>query len=140
MRTARVSRTVLMVIGLLVALPQIALAQSDPKATAQAIDAIIYSDLTKEQMLERLKPLVAVMDSRADFESKTGLQLWGFGTGPGVMHYFVENCGLNLIVDPDQKIRIIRRTTKTVGGKQFSEMSISERGFSWKGYARWYPN
>lgn len=92
-------------------------------------------------MLEKLKPIVAVMDSIDDFTKKTGLEFEsGFGSGPGVVDYSVENCGLSLVVDPDQKIRIIRRAEKSINGKDYPQMSISERGFNWNGYARLYPN
>ena len=40
------------------------------EATAQAIDAIIYSDLTREQMLERLKPFVSVDGFHRGFQEK----------------------------------------------------------------------
>jgi hypothetical protein len=105
-----------------------------PNAAASAglIDSIIYSSLPKDQMLEKLKPLVAVMDSKDVFTKKTGLQFGsGFGSGPGVMDYSVEGCGLSLVVDPDQKIRIIRRNEKSVGGVDYPQMSISEPGFNW---------
>jgi len=112
----------------------------DPAAIAREIDAIIYSELTKDQMLQRLKPFVALMDSKDDFRKKTGLEFeGGFGSGPGVMDYSVMNCGLRLVVDPDQKIRIIRRDGKLVNGKIYPRMSISEPGFKWNNYARWYP-
>jgi hypothetical protein len=113
----------------------------DAAAVAREIDSIIYSDLPKDQMLEKLKPIVAVMDSIDDFTKKTGLEFEsGFGSGPGVVDYSVENCGLSLVVDPDQKIRIIRRAEKSINGKDYPQMSISERGFNWNGYARLYPN
>src|SRR5262249_22789362 len=112
-------------------------------AMAQEIDSTIYSDLPKEQMLKKLEPFVAVMDSKADSKKKTGLKLQaGFTSGPGggVTDHSVEDCGLRLIVDPDQKIRIIRRVGRSIAGRDYPEMSISEPGFKWHGYARWYPN
>jgi hypothetical protein len=113
---------------------------ADPQATARAIDAIIYSDLTKDLMLQRLQPFVAVMDSTEEFRTKTGLDFeFGFGSGPGVMDYSVGGTGLSLVVDPDHKIRIIRRMANTVGGKAYPAMSISAPRFNWNGYSRWYP-
>jgi hypothetical protein len=113
----------------------------DPAMVAKEIDSIIYSDTPKDQMLEKLKPFVAIMDSKDDFTKKTGLEFgFGFGSGPGVTDYSVKDCGLSLVVDPDQKIRIIRRGETSVNGKDYPQMSISEAGFEWNGYSRWYPN
>ena len=56
------------------------------------------------------------------------------------MDYQVADCGLALVVDPDKKIRILRRTEKSIGGKSYPAMSISDPRFSWHGYSRWYPD
>jgi hypothetical protein len=115
--------------------------QPDLKQTARAIDAILYSELSNEQMLEKLAPFVAVMDSVDDFKRKTGLAFAdGIGSGPGVMDFAVQGCGLHLVIDPDNNIRIIRRDSRTAGGRVYSQMSISDQGFTWGGYSRWYPN
>ena len=114
---------------------------SDIPSSAVTINSIIYSGLSKAEMLDRLKPIVALMDSIDDFTQKTGLHyMFGFGSGAGVMDYSIEHCGLTLIVDADQRIRIIRRRERVVNGENYPEMSISEPGFEWKGYLRRYPN
>ena len=112
----------------------------DPKKVAKEIDGILYSDLDKDKMLAKLKPYVAVMDSEADFKKKTGLGLgFGFGSGsPPVMHYNLLDCGLQLVIDPYQRIQIIRRSKKKIGEKEYPEMSISANSFTWKGYSRSY--
>ena len=116
-------------------------AKADPKKPASEIDAILYSDLSKEKMLEKLKPFIAVMDSSDEFKKKTGLDLgFGFGSGPGVMHYTLRDCGLQLVVDPHDKVRIIRRSKKKVGDTEYPQMSVSSSSFTWKGYARAYPD
>jgi hypothetical protein len=113
----------------------------DRARVAREIDSIIYSDLPKDQMLEKLKLFVSVMDAKDDFTKKTGLELGlAIGSGPGVTEYSVNECGLSLVIDPDQKIRIIRRNRNSVNGKDYAQMSISEPGFTWNGYSRWYPN
>lgn len=113
----------------------------DAKRIASGIDSLLYSNLSKEEILDKLKPYVAVMDSIIEFEKKSGLKLEdGFGSGPGVMHYMLSECGLQLVVDPDQIIRIIRRSHKVINGTDYAEISISEPGFLWNGYARRYPN
>lgn len=113
----------------------------DAKRIASEIDSLLYSNLSKEEILDKLKPYVAVMDSIIEFEKKSGLKLKdGFGSGPGVMHYMLSECGLQLVVDPDQIIRIIRRSHKVINGTDYAEISISEPGFLWNGYARRYPN
>lgn len=33
------------------------------------------------------------------------------------MHFVLANCGLQLVVDPNEKIRVIRRSKKKVGDK-----------------------
>ena len=54
------------------------------------IDAIIYSNLSKDQMLEKLKPYVAVMDTNAAIEKKTGLILHeGKHTGRASKYYTI---------------------------------------------------
>lgn len=114
---------------------------ANPRATAAAIDAIIYSDLPAAQMLDRLKPYVQLMQTEDDFLARSGLQpAFAFGSGPGVMDETFDSCGIDLVIDPDKKIRIIRRSEGTHEGKSYPAMSISERGFTWNGYARWYPN
>jgi hypothetical protein len=116
-------------------------APPDAEASARAIDAIIYSELSREEMLGKLKPFVALMDSTDDFRRKTGIELrGGYGTGPGVLTYRVPGSGLSLVFDPDRNIRVIRRAARTVGGREYPQMSISEQGFEWKGYRRRYPD
>ena len=116
-------------------------AKPDPIEIARRIDDVLYSDLTKDEMLEKLKPLVAVMDSQDDFKKKTGLEFSSVsGSGPGVAHCTLSGCGLELVVDPDENIRIIRRAKKQVGGKRYRQMSVSEKGFVWNGYSRFYPD
>jgi hypothetical protein len=108
---------------------------------AGQIDAIIYAQLPKAEMLEKLKPLVVLMDSREEFERKTGLKLInGVTTGPNVTEYQVEGCGLQLVYDWDNNLRVIRRMAKKTADGAFTEMSISQKGFSDDGYVRWYDN
>jgi hypothetical protein len=63
-----------------------------------------------------------------------------FGSGPGVMQCQVADTGLSLVFDPDKKLRLIRRDAHVVDGVSYPEMSITDRGFEWHGYRRWYQN
>lgn len=105
------------------------------------IQAIIYSDLSKQEMLARLEPYVKIGDKLTQFSKKTGIDpgvcLIG---GPGVMDCRPLKGGLNLVADPDGRVQLIRRTEQTVGGREFKEMSISSGLLEWKGYVRGYPN
>jgi hypothetical protein len=114
----------------------------DPRAEiGGAIDAILYSDMTKDQMLIKLKPYVSLLETKIGFEKKTGLQLFeGIGTGPGIVHdYGVSHCGLRLIIAHDE-IRIIQRSARTRGNKTYPFMSLSAPIVRVKGYVRIYDN
>lgn len=93
-------------------------------------------------MLRELRPYVKVGMTIEQFEKKTGLSRGvGIGSGPpGTMDYLNLKCGLILGVGPSRKIRIIRRSEKTINGKKFDRRSISAPGYSDSGYGRWYPN
>ena len=104
--------------------------------SAKAIDAIIYSSAPPQQMIDKLGPFVAVMNTVSEFKNKSGLDLGiCMVTGPGVMDCTVEGCGLMLVIDPNKQIRIIRRAARG----PYSELSISRGDFKWRGYRRWYP-
>jgi hypothetical protein len=121
--------------------PVSAQASSDSAATltGKAIDAILYTNASQEQQLTELKPYVAPMQSISDVQKKLEFGLC-FGSGPGVMQCKVANSGLVLVFDPDKKLRLIRRSAKVVDGVTYPEMSITDRGFEWHGYRRWYEN
>jgi hypothetical protein len=107
--------------------------------TAKAIDAILYTNATREQLLAELKPYVSPMESKAEVEGKLALQ-YCVGSGPGVHQCQVSDSGLSLVFDPDQKLRVIRRSARVVAGIEYPEMSLTDRGFEWNGYRRWYQN
>jgi len=119
--------------------PFAALTQSKPLDAADEISRIIYSDLSKSEMLEQLSPFVRVGDKLEEFTPKTGLDL-GFCMegGPGVVDCHLAN-GLQLVADPDGMVQLIRRNARLVGDTTFNEMSISTHILHWKGYARGYP-
>jgi len=113
--------------------------QSEPRDAAAEISGIIYSELSKAEMLERLSPFVRVGDKLDDFHSETSLSfLFCLESGPGVVDCQFDN-GLQLVADPDGLIQLIRRKSMVVGDKTFIEMSISTHVLHWKGYARGYP-
>ena len=107
--------------------------------TAKAIDAILYADYSQEERLAKLKPYAAPMQSMEDVQKRLELGLC-FGSGPGVMQCQVANSGLTLVFDPDRKLRLMRREARVVGGAAYPEMSVTDRGFEWHGYQRWYQN
>ena len=118
--------------------PLAAWPQTKPSDVSDEISRIIYSDLSKQDMLALLSEFVSVGDRLEDFPAKTGLEL-GFclGGGPGVVDCHLAN-GLQLVADPDGLVQIIRRDSRTVDGKAFSEISISTHVLHWNGYARGY--
>jgi hypothetical protein len=52
----------------------------------------------------------------------------------------VVSSGLRLVFDPDKKLRLIRRSARVVDGVAQPEQSLTDRGFEWHGYRRWYQN
>lgn len=109
------------------------------KQTAKAIDAILYGDFSREDILAKLKPYAAPMQSIEDVRKQLEFGLC-FGSGPGVMQCRVAATGFSLVFDPDKKLRLIRRDARVVDGVSYPEMSITDRGFDWHGYRRWYQN
>ncbi|GLQ98168.1 hypothetical protein [Dyella mobilis] len=107
--------------------------------TAKEIDAIIYASSTRDEILAKLKPYAAPMQTMEDVRKKLDLGFC-FGSGPGVMQCQVANTGLSLVFDPDKKLRLIRRDAQVVNGVSYPEMSITDRGFEWHGYRRLYEN
>jgi hypothetical protein len=106
---------------------------------AKAIDAILYKNAPREQLLAELKPYASPMESKDEVEKKLAFQFC-LGSGPGVLDCRVSDSGLSLVFDPDQKLRLIRRSARVVGGVDYPEMSLTDRGFEWNGYRRWYQN
>lgn len=113
--------------------------ESPSMRTGKAIDAILYADSTQAELLANLKPYVEPMQSMDDVQKRLDLGIC-LGSGPGVMQCQVADSGLHLIFDPDKKLRLIRREARVVGGVSFPAMSITDRGFEWHGYLRWYEN
>lgn len=68
-----------------------ATAESPATRAATAIDAILYTDSSREDLLAKLKPYASPMQSMEDVQSRL-------------------------------------------------DFSITDRGFEWHGYARWYQN
>lgn len=121
----------------------VALAQVGSNASVEpattAIDAILYTNSSREEILAKLKPYVAPMQSMDEIRKRLELGFC-FGSGPGVMQCQVTNSGLTLVFDPDKKLRVIRRSARVVNGVAYPEVSITDRGFEWHGYQRWYEN
>ncbi len=112
---------------------------ASPSNVAREIDSIIYSDLSKDQMLEKLKQFVSVMDSYTDFRKKTGLEnTFGSGSSYGVMERHFRGCGLIVVTDPDEKIRVLIRNPLSVNGKDYPGLTITDRYFEWKNHKSWY--
>lgn len=107
--------------------------------SAKAIDLILYSNSSREALLAKLQPYVTPMESMDDVKKKLELGFC-FGSGPGVQSCDVFRSGLSLVFDPDKKLRLIRRNARVVDGVSYPEMSITDRGFEWHGYQRWYAN
>ncbi len=119
--------------------PPAALPQTAPSNASEEISKIIYSDLTKSEMLNRLAVFVRIGDKLDDVYAKTGLgHGFCFGGGPGVNDCSLSG-GLELVVDPDGVIQIIRRRDRMIGDTSFKQMSISTNILRWNGYVRWYP-
>lgn len=106
---------------------------------AKAIDAILYGNDSREDRLARLKPYVEPMQSLDDVKSRVALDDC-VTSGPGVMDCGVAGSGLSLVFDPDKKLRLIRRRAHVIDGVAQPEQSITDRGFEWHGYRRWYEN
>lgn len=120
-------------------LPPAAPPQTAALNASEEISRIIYSDLTKSEMLSRLAVFVRIGDKLEDVYAKTGLsQGFCFGGGPGVNDCSLAG-GLELVVDPDGVVQIIRRRDRVVGDTSFKQMSISTNILRWNGYMRWYP-
>jgi len=119
--------------------PPAAWGQAQPLGASDQISSIIYSDLSKSEMLEQLSPFVKVGDKLDDFHAKTGLDFFlCMGGGPGVEDCKFNN-GLQLVADPDGIVQLIRRSARVIEDRKFDEMSISTNVLRWKGYARGYP-
>lgn len=106
---------------------------------AKAIDAILYSSESREDRLTKLKPYAEPMRSLDEIKSRLALD-GCITSGPGVMDCGVVGSGLRLVFDPDKKLRLIRRRARVVDGVAQPEQSITDRGFEWHGYRRWYEN
>lgn len=106
---------------------------------AKAIDAILYGNYSREDRLARLKPYAEPMQSLDDVKSRVALDNC-VTSGPGVMDCGVVSSGLSLVFDPDKKLRLIRRRARVIDGVAQPEQSITDRGFEWHGYRRWYEN
>ena len=133
------TRILVLLTSALASSPAAAWSQATPLEASEAISHIIYSDLDKTEMLDRLGAFVRIGDKLDEFPARTGIDL-GFclGGGPGVQDCHLSN-GLQLVADPDGVVQVIRRDARTVDGKAFAEMSISTHILRWKGYARGYP-
>lgn len=119
--------------------PVVAWSQTTAPDASDEISRIIYSGLSKPEMLTRLSAFVSVGDRLKDIPAKTGLDLGlCLRGGPGVIDCNLAN-GLQLVADPDGLVQVIRRGSRIVDGKTFDEMSISTNILRWKGYARGYP-
>lgn len=106
---------------------------------AKAIDAILYGSDSREDRLAKLKPYAEPMQSLDEVKGRLALD--GCVTsGPGVVDCGVVGSGLRLVFDPDKKLRLIRRSARVVDGVAQQEQSITDRGFEWQGYRRWYEN
>jgi hypothetical protein len=134
------ARTILVLLTTaLSSLPLAAWSQARPLDASEKISRIIYSDLSKPEMLDQLAAFVRIGDKLEEFPARTGVELgFCFGGGPGVEDCHLSN-GLQLVADPDGVVQIIRRDARTVDGKAFPEMSISTHILRWKDYARGYP-
>lgn len=92
-------------------------------------------------MLAALAPYLEVGDSLKEFEKKTGLDPgFCFGSGPGVMQCIGVTDGLILVVDPKERIHLIRRAKRVVNGVEYQEMSVTDNCLEYKGYTRCYAN
>ena len=114
-------------------------AQAAPTNADDQVSAIIYSDIGKDEMLAKLSAFVRIGEKLEDVPAKTGLEfLFCLTTGPGVTDCHLP-CGLQLVADPDGAIQVIRRDSRDVDGKTYTEMSISTNILQWHDYARGYP-
>jgi hypothetical protein len=121
-------------------LPSTAWAEERASDASEQISRIIYSDLSKADMLDRLAPFVRIGDKLVDVPARTGTELGlCLESGPGVVDCRSLD-GLQLVADPEGRVQIIRRAARTIEGKAFPEMSISTGVMRWKGYARGYPD
>ncbi|MFT3806854.1 hypothetical protein [Arenimonas sp.] len=113
----------------------------DPPVRPAEISSILYSDLSKQEMLARLAPYVKVGDKLKHFEKKTGLDagLCLVG-GPGVTMCSSSVSGLDLTMDRFGVIRVIRRKERQVDGRKFEAMSVSAGVMEMDGYYRAYEN
>ena len=112
-----------------------------PDEIARDIDAILYSDLTNEQMLQALSPYVQLGEHVRLFVKRTGLQVINdFVCGPYPTDYCVSGCGLEFVMDDLLRIHIIRRAQKNVGSRNYPQKSISNPIMRTHGYARWYES
>lgn len=108
---------------------------------ARDIDAILYSDLSCDEMLKRLAPYAAVGEHARLFVKRTGIHpAMAFCIGPYPTDYFVPGCGLEFVMDDLFQIHIIRRSQKTIEGVEYSHKSISAPTMICDGYARHYEN
>jgi hypothetical protein len=133
------TRIIIFLIAVATSLPLAAWSQTRPSGASEEISRIIYSDLSKSEMLVRLAAFVSVGDKLENFPTKTGIELrFCLVGGPGVVDCHLPN-GLQLVADPDGLVQVIRRDAKAVEGITFNEMSISTHILHWKGYVRGYP-
>lgn len=106
---------------------------------AKAIDAILYGSGSREDRLAKLKPYVEPMQPLEEVKGRLALDRC-ITTGPGVMDCGVISSGLRLVFDPDKKLRLIRRSARVVEGVAQPEQSLTDPGFEWHGYRRWYKD
>lgn len=106
---------------------------------AREIDAILYSEQTPEEMLEALKPLVAIGEHARLFIKRTGLTpLLSFQIGPYPTDYWIPPSGLELVMDDLFIVHIIRRASRQVGSIHFPCLYLTAPFMQVDGYGRFY--
>lgn len=93
-----------------------------------AIDAVIYANLSNDEMLRRLAPYVAGFGTREGFEKAHGASPCS-GMGPGAAACTVPGSGLELIYDPNGVLRLMRRQARTLGGRSYAASPLTGPGF-----------
>lgn len=102
----------------------------DLRATNQKeIASILYSDLSKEEIREKLKPFVKLGDPVGDFTNRTGDRPWyGFGSGPRnpeSKSWGYTNGELEIGTDDNGNVSSIARRAKIVNYKLYNHLSIA---------------
>lgn len=103
----------------------------------QSLDAIVYTDLARDAMLEKLAPLVDGLATAEDFRRVAqGRLYFQLGTEAGVVTYTFPNSGVCFTYDADGRLVLLRRQERVVNDRLFPELLLPRGAAPATAYSR----